>query len=206
MPQHGTILILNGDTQGTDSAGDALVNMYYEMVDKMSPNPLPEDAAALKELTDYISKLALPLPLGKDKTPLAAEISGKKYTLEPNHAGIKWLQLNIECHKCRLEYENATGKHELVYGMGHYHPQLFPEKYNGRRMSVKDTNYKCLAAGAWSPNNAFVGTLYSVDDHLGSMKLQLTFEGNEVTGHMTKAAEDFFDEYQGFLVGKSVTK
>ena len=203
MPQNGTILVLNGDTQGTESAADVLFNMYYDLVDKMSPSPLPEDAAAQSKLADCVSRLALPLPLGKKETTLAKEISGKKYILEQNEANMKWLRLNIEAGKCRLQYENASGQHELVFGMGYYEPQLFPEKYNGRRMSVKDTHYQCIAAGVWSPDNALVATVYSVDDHLGSFKLQLTFEGDEVTGFMTKAAEDFFDEYQGFLVGKT---
>ena len=202
MPQHGTILILTGDTQGTACAADILFNMYYDLVEKLSPTPLPEDIDAQNKLAECISKLALPLPLGKTETLLAKEISGRKYILDKNNAGIKWLQLHIEADKCRLQYENATGEHELIFGMGKYEPQLFPEKYNGRRMGVRDTHYKCIGAGAWAEDKTLLGTIYSVDDHLGSVKLQLTFTDNEVCGYMTKAAEDFFDEYQGFLVGK----
>jgi len=202
MPQHGTILILTGDTQGTGAAGDVLFNMYYDLVDKMSSTPLPEDSAAQNKLAECISKLAIPRPLGKTETALAKEISGKKFTLEENEAGMKWLQLHIEPDKCRLQYENASGQHELVFGMNKYEPQLFPEKYNGRRMSVRDTHYQCIGAGAWPEDKAFLGTIYSVDDHLGSIKIQLTFTGSEVTGYMTKAAEDFFHGYHGFLVGK----
>jgi len=202
MPQHGTILILTGDTQGTGAAGDVLFNMYYDLVDKMSNTPLPEDSAAQNKLAECISQLAIPRPLGKAETASAKEISGKKFTLEENEAGMKWLQLHIEPDKCRLQYENASGQHELVFGMNKYEPQLFPEKYNGRRMSVRDTHYQCIGAGAWPEDKVFLGKIYSVDDHLGSINIQLTFAGNEVTGYMTKAAEDFFHDYHGFLIGK----
>jgi len=202
MPQHGTILILTGDTQGTGAAGDILFNMYYNLVDKMSPTPLPEDSAVQNKLAECISKLSIPRPLGKAETALAKEISGKKFTLEENEAGMKWLQLHVGADKCRLQYENTSGQHELTFGMNKYEPQLFPEKYNGRRMSVRDTHYQCIGAGAWPEDKAFLGTIYSVDDHLGSMKIQLTFTDNEVTGYMTKAAEDFFHDYHGFLAGK----
>ena len=202
MPEHGTILVLTGDTQGSESAGDTLLNMYFKLLDKLSPTPLPEDANAQSKLAECISKLALPRPLGKTETAVAKEISGQKYILEKNDAGMKWLRLLIDADKCRLQYENAAGEQELVYGMGKYEPQLSPGKYNGRRMGVKDTHYQCIGAGAWAKDNCFLGTMYSVDDHLGSCKIQLTFEDNEVSGFMTKSAEDFFDEYQGFLVGK----
>ena len=204
MPQHGTILITNGDTQGIAGAGDALISMYFRLVEKLSDGPMPEDPAAQSRLNDRISTLSLPRPLGSRETPLAKEISGRKYILDKNEAGMKWLRLNIEADKCRLQYENESGEHELLFGMGKYKTQLFPEKYFGRRIGTKDTHYKCIGAGAWAEDKTLIGTIYSVDDYLGSIKFQLTFTGNEISGFMTKIAEWFFNEYQGFLVGVAV--
>jgi len=202
MPHNGTILITNADTQGTESAGNILFDAYYRLLDKMSPDALPEDAAAQNSLKDCISRLSLPRPLGKTTTALAGEISGKKFILDENKCGMKWLQLNIEAGKCVLQYENESGQHELIYGMDGYATQLFPEKYFGRRIGTRDTHYQCIGAGAWPEDKAFLGTIYAIDDYFGNMHLQLTFTGNEVTGYMRKAAEAFFDEYQGFIVGK----
>jgi len=203
MPQNGTILITTGDTQGSGSAGDAIIGAYYSLIDKLSPGPLPEDATAQNRLKRQISSLSIPLPIGKTGTALAREISGKKYVLDENAAGMKWLELCIEADKCRLRYENNSGEHELVFGMGKYEPQLFPEKYYGRRIGVKDTNYKCIGAGAWVEDKTLLGTIYAVDDYLGSIKIQLTFTDGEVNGFMKKAAEWFFEDYQGFISGKA---
>ena len=203
MPRHGTILITNADTQGTDSAGDIIFDMYFRLIEKLSPNPLQEDVNAQKQLEDCISRLTMPRPLGKVSTPLAKDISGKKYILHKNEAGIKWLKLNIDGDKCRMLYENETGEHELIFGMEKYESQLFPEKYFGRRIGVRDTHYKCIGAGAWADEKTLLGTIYSVDDYLGSIKFQLTFAEDEICGFMTKAAEWFFDEYQGFLTGSA---
>ena len=203
MPEHGTILITNSDTQGTESAGDTIIGAYFKLVEKMSSTPLPEDAAAGARLQDRIGKLAMPRPVGKAQTALAKEISGRKYIMEENHAGMKWLRLNIDGDKCRLQYENASGEHELVFGMNKYESQIFPEKYFGRRIGRKDTQYTCLCAAAWAEDKTLIGTVYAIDDYFGSIKMQLTFSGKAVTGVMTKAAEWFFDEYQGLLEGKA---
>jgi len=201
MPQHDTILITNGDTQGVDGAGDALFDLYFRLIEKMSSHPLPEDIPAQKRLEECINRLSIPRPLGKPTTTLAQKISGKRYVCDKNNAGIKWLQFVIETDKCRMQYENGTGAHELIFGMDKYEPQLFPEKYFGRRIGAKDTQYQCIGAGAWADEKTLLGTLYSVDDYLGSIKFQFTFAGDEICCYMAKSAEWFFDEYQGFLTG-----
>ena len=200
IPEHDTILITTADTQGTESAGDILIDMYFKLTEKLSPSPLPEDTQ--NRLKKRLSRLSMPFPLGEKEVPLAKEVSGKKYILEKNNADMKWLRLHVEADKCRLQYENESGEHELIFGMDKYEPQLFPEKYFGKRIGVRDTHYKCIGAGAWADDKTLLGTIYAVDDYLGSVKFQLTFSGDEVCGFMTKAAEWFFNEYQGFLVGK----
>ena len=200
MPENGTILITTADSQGTEGAADILLDAYYRLADKLSPDALPEDATARDMLNEKISKLTIPQPIGRNSTQL--EIPKKKYILDENEAGFKWLRFYKEENKCRLQYENKTGEHELVFGMGEYLPGLFPEKYYGRRIGTKDTNYQCICAGAWADDKTFLGTVYSVDDHLGSVRLQLTFSDEKVSVYMVKAAEWFFDGYQGFLSGK----
>jgi hypothetical protein len=87
--------------------------------------------------------------------------------------------------------------------MGRYEAQIFPEKYFGSRIGIRDANYRCIGTGAWAKDNALLGWIYSVDDHLGSIKIMLTFSGDEICVFMAKAAEWFFDEYQGFLTGRN---
>jgi len=204
MPHEGTILVLNGDTLGTGSAGDLLFDMFYRMVEKFLPDPLPEDAQAYKaqaRLKEQIAGLTLPRPLGKTSTALADKISGRRFVLEENEAGFKWLQLNINDGKCTLQYENSSGECELVFGMDGYVQHTFPEMHYGRRIGTIDTHYQSIGAGAWAMDKTFIGTTYIVDDYLGSFKLQLTFVDDEVCGFMSKCGQWFFEGYQGFLSG-----
>jgi len=202
LPEQGTILITTADTQGTEGAGDHIIDAYFRLVDRISPTPLADDKVAQAKLKVRIDKLELPRPMGQATTHLANQISGKKYLLDENEAGMKWLQLIIEADKCRLKYENKSGEHELIFGMIKYEPQLFPEKYFGQRIGVPDIHYRCIGAGAWVDENTLLGRIYAVDNYLGSIRIQLTFSGSEVNGLMEKAAEWFFEEYQGFISGK----
>ena len=204
LPRHGTILVVNSDTQGTGSAGEIILDLYFKLIGKISDGPLPENTAAHARLKERISMLTLPRPVGKNITPRACKITGRKYVLDENEAGIKWLKLTIEADKCLLQYEKESGVQEIIFGMNGYEPQLFPEKYHSLRVGIHDTHYQCIGAGAWVKDNTLLGTIYSVDDHLGSIKFQLTFIGDEICGYMNTSTQWFFDGYQGFLVGKSV--
>ena len=203
MPKEDAILITVADTQGTAEAEGLVCGAFFRLLERFSSGPLQEDPPALAELNKRIGELALPLPRGECVTPMAGAISGRKYVLDENKAGMKWLRLVISPERCRLQYENASGAHELVFGMGRYEPQLFPERYYGKRIGVRDAQYRCIGAGAWTDRNALLCTLYSVDDHLGSIRIILSFGGDEVCGYMIKAAEWFFDAYQGFLSGRA---
>ena len=203
VPEEGTILITIADTQGVAEAGGVICAAFYKLLKNLSPGPLPENPQAHGALKDRIAGLSLPLPHGKQSTPMAGAISGKKYLLDENAAGVKWLRLMVEPDTCRLQYENASGEHKLIFGMSRYEPQTFPEKYFGKRIGMRDTHYRCIGAGAWTDGNALLGTIYSVDDHHGSIKMMLTYSGDEVCGFMAKEAEWFFDTYQGFLAGKA---
>ena len=203
MPKYDAILITTADIQGRQDAMGIILNAFDSLLESFVPETLPENAKAQEKLRQRVAGLSIPLPQGELSTPLAGKISGQKYVLEENSAGIKWLCLLIEPDKCRLQYEKADGNvNELVFGMGKYEHQLFPEKYFGKRIGVRDTRYKCIGAAAWTDENALVCTLYSIDDHLGSIKLQLTFDDDDVCGFMKKAAEWFFEDYQGFISGK----
>ncbi|MCL2016383.1 MAG: beta-lactamase family protein [Defluviitaleaceae bacterium] len=229
--QNDTILVATADTQGIDGAGDMFLDMYFrfakkvEKIGKMGKigkngkngktlaEPLAENSHAYGKLQTCLQNLQMPRPAGEPQTPLAEKISGRTYVLQENSAKIEWIRLIIgeksqeekSQEICRLQYKNASGEHELIFGMSQYEQQLFPEKYFGQTIGVCDTQYPCIAAAAWTAENTLIATLYAVGDYLGSVKFQFTFADNEFCGCMTKAAEWFFEEYQGFLMGVAVS-
>jgi hypothetical protein len=64
-----------------------------------------------------------------------------------------------------------------------------------------DTNYRCITHAVWDSEDTVVGKVMSVDDYLGSFRIQLTFKGDTLTVFMTKHAENFFNDYRGYLAG-----
>ena len=64
-----------------------------------------------------------------------------------------------------------------------------------------DTRYRCIGMAAWESENTLLGRVFSVDDYLGNIKMQLTFKNDTLTVFMTKYAENFFGDYRGYLAG-----
>ena len=86
--------------------------------------------------------------------------------------------------------------------LGRYGEFLFPEKFAGRKIDVWDTNYRCVSTAAWDSEHTLIGEVFSVDDYLGSIRMQFTFVDDTLTVFMTAAAENFFQDYRGYLAGR----
>ena len=67
-----------------------------------------------------------------------------------------------------------------------------------------EKNYRCISAAAWPLENTLLGLVYSVDDYVGTLKMQFSFEDDTLTVFMTKNAENFFGDYRGYLAGHAV--
>lgn len=64
-----------------------------------------------------------------------------------------------------------------------------------------DTNYRCVSTATWDSGHTLIAEVFSVDDYLGSIRLQFTFVGDTLTVFMTCAAENIFQDYRGYLTG-----
>ena len=201
-PEQGFILIVTADCQAVNNATDNIISAYFRLIDKIKETALPDNKDARKALKQKIDSLAIPLPQGAKVTGKAAAYSGKRYIMEKNQMGLKWISVDITPEKCAMNYANETGEHNIILGMGEYIPQKFPEKYYGMTIGIKDTRYESIAAGAWLNDSTLLCALYAIDSiHVGTLKVQLNFSESSLSVYMTSAAEWFFDEYQGFATG-----
>ena len=202
-PVCDTVMVITADTQGIDNAEDFIRDSYYRLLARLSDEPLPENAALNRKL-DKRSSLSIPLPDGKTTTSLAGRISGVKYEFEPNLFGFQWMRVEVGDGVCTLTYEKKTGVHSIELFMGRYGDFSFPDAYWGRRIGVSDTHYHCISAAAWDNDNTLLGLVHSVDDYLGTIKMQLSFVGDTLTVFWTVSAEAFFGDYRGYLAGHAV--
>ena len=201
MPGKDAIMVTTADTQGIDNAEDAIKCAFYRVVDAMRDAPLPEDAEARGELEKAEKSLVIPGPEGEKTSPAAEKISGVTYRFDPNLFGFLWMRVDLDEEKCSLTYEKGDGVHTIPLGMGEWRDFIFPDAYAGKNIAVMDTRYRCIGMAAWESENTLLGRVFSVDDYLGNIKMQLTFKNDTLTVFMTKYAENFFGDYRGYLAG-----
>ena len=201
VPEHDIILCVTADCQALNNATDNIIGAYFRLIETIKSSALPDNKDAQTALTEKISALSIPLPQGEKITGNAALYSGRRYAMEENEMGLKFMSFDIKPEKCVLNYENKTGAHSITLGMGEYTAQKFPEKYFGMTIGIKDTQYDSIAAGAWQSGDALTGAVYAIDDHIGSIKMLLSFSENSLSVYMRSDAEWFFSEFNGFATG-----
>lgn len=88
-------------------------------------------------------------------------------------------------------YTNATGNHELHFGLGKNVFQNFP-----------DYNFKCGASAAFRADNNLLIKVQIIDSAVGNMYISLSYIDDYVTVMMRKIEESYFSEYDGVFSGK----
>ena len=202
LPDKNLIMVTTADNQAIANGIDPIVTAFFNLAAKTGNTPLPENTEAQKLLANRINTVSTPLPVGGTTSTNAAKYSGMRYTMENNPMKFKWMSVDVSPEKCILQYENNTGEHSIILGMGEYVFQKFPEKYFGVQIGTRDTHYDTIATGAWQDDNTLSGVIYAIDDYFGSIHLTLSFSENKLNVTMKKTAEWFFDTYQGTAEGK----
>lgn len=191
------------DTQGAPSGTAIPEVMRQEIYPYLTDAPLPADRDAQAALTKKIEHLAvLPLP-GDVDLPTAAQINGAWYALEDNPMGITRLRLSFTGDRGTWEYTNAQGDKTLDFGLGRMVSGKFPQtNHFGEQIGVvPGTAYDCLASAAWVDQQTLNLEVYITDIHLGGLRISFGFKRDRIGVFMTKQAEWFLDEYQGFAGG-----
>ncbi len=202
MPKYDSILITTADCQSVNGADDFFRDGHQRILKTLAEGELPPCAPEKAAELDALLHLTLPEPVGDVTSPIIPQINGKTYDLDENNWGWKWMRFEFEEGKCTLHYEKKTGVHELPLYIGHYGELSFPDLESGVRIGCKDKHYACVSNLRWERESTLIGKLYCVDDYMGTMNLQFTFEGDSLTAFLTKTAENFFNDYRGYYVGR----
>lgn len=194
------------DTQGAGPTGTGIREaMWQELYDSLSDKPLPEDPEGYALLQEKISQLTILPQDGKPTSSLAQAVDGVWYEMRENPMGITRMRVRFDGDEGVWEYTNAQGENSLRFGLGRKVADKFPQRnYFGRRIGTSPgVPYECLSSAAWVEEHKLNVLIYITDDYLGTLKMTFAFKGNEISVFMTKAAEWFLEEYQGFAGGKT---
>lgn len=193
------------DTQGLGSTtGTGIKDAFFEEIySQIKDSPLPFDADTNFELKKKIESLKILPQQGKRTSSIEPKINGKWYFLNENPMGISKMRFIFKGDEGIWEYENASGEHQLTFGIGKKVDGAFPQKnYFGERIgTISGRGYDCLSSAAWVEEHKLNMLVYITDIYLGTLKISFAFKGNEISIFMTKAAEWFLDEYTGFASG-----
>ncbi len=207
IPKKDFIFIINSDNQGDAHSvdamlGDALTNL---ITDCLGNEPLPENPQAYDRLQKRISELKLYSVNGNTDSDFAKQLNGKKYLLDPNPMGIKYVKFDFNGESGVLTYENEQGEKKLRFGMGHNEFQKFPQTgYSDEVGSVaaEGNMYDCAVSAVWDEPKKLIIRVQIIDKYLGNLSMVFSFKDSRIGVIMTKTAEDFLDEYNGRAIGK----
>ncbi|MGN1020383.1 MAG: serine hydrolase domain-containing protein [Aristaeellaceae bacterium] len=201
-PEKDTVIVFTADTQHIN-AGDDFLRMYVErLMEQLSDSPLPENPAMQEKLARAL-ELTMPLVPGSLASPTADRVSGVRYVFDENRWGFDWMRLTFGEDCVSVTFRKRGEVLTIPLYLGRFGEFAFPEKFAGRRISVWDTNYRCISSAAWDSAHTLIGEVFSVDDYLGSIRMQFTFVEDTLTVFMTAAAENFFQDYRGYLAGRA---
>jgi len=204
FPDREFLFTCIADTQGAPAGSSIPAVMREELYPHLSDVPLPEDRDAHAKLTDKIEQLqVLPIP-GNPDVRTASEVDGAWYALEDNPMRITRMRLSFNGDMGTWEYTNGQGDNVLRFGIGRVLSGKFPQRsyFGGQIGSVPGIEYDCLASAAWMDEQTLNMEVYITDIYLGGIGISFAFKGEEIGVFMTKQAEWFLDEYNGFAGGK----
>lgn len=207
VPQHDMIFVCTGDTQGRAPGYTEVFNIFWRNIAaRLSTDALPEDETAFASLQQKLNDLSCLLPHGEATSPFAERINGVTYRLNENKMGIHTVRFELNGTRGIMHYDTDRGTKQLPFGIGAYEESEFPEThYSGKRMNQPlGKGYRCITAGVWTEPHKLVLRCCVIDDYFGNLTATFSFKGKQIGVLMTKTAEAFLDEYQGFAGGEQV--
>jgi CubicO group peptidase (beta-lactamase class C family) len=207
VPDKDLILIYNSDNQGNNfTSKQIVIDSFFEYIVRPEQNTenADRDYASLMEYTKDMQLLAIP---GNTASPFAEKVNGKTFVLEDNPMKIKWIKLTLSDEKCKLDYENATGAKAIEFAMGKNAFGIFPEEGYSDLVGAeyaKGHYYKCAASAIWSEEQKLSIHVQAIDTYFGKLNIHFGFKDENTVGvYMSKTAEGFFNEYQGYAAGQA---
>ena len=191
VPEKDFIFVCTGDNQyNRPLAAPIIFRSVFEML--LGAEEAPEETGCL------------PVAHGEPYSGFARLIDGAEFACEENPMGMKRFRLCFTGENCRLEYENAQGEKQLAFGMKENAFGLFPQlgysdEY-GNVHEITDFRYRCAASAGWIAEKTLQIRVQIIDRYFGSTTMTFAFKDENTVGvRMIKVAEDFLNEYEGWM-------
>lgn len=207
LPDKEFIFVCTADNQGCDWSRAIIMDAVNRNLRcTMTKDPLPENVKAQEALEEYTSGLSLVSLRGEGHTACAEEIQGKKIVFDQNPMGLQWCRFTFDGDGGVMEYENATGVKQLLFGFGHNVIDRFPEEgYPDMEMVdfTPGNYYPCATSAAWQEERRLAIKTFMIGKHLGALYITIGFrEDGKVGLSMARNTNVFLAQYNGYAGGR----
>ncbi len=201
LPDKDLIFVCTGDNQlNARETLPVLFDALFECIYKrLSDTVLPEEAPMV------LPPLKLQTADGLGDCETARQINGKWFVCEKNDMQISRFRLDfVSPDEGIFTYYNEQGEKQLPFGMGKNAFGLFPQfGYSDQRGNVHemtDFRYRCAASAGWIEENKLRLHVHIIDRYFGQLVITFGFRGDAAGVCMEKSAEDFLNEYEGWMM------
>jgi len=148
FPEQDAVLAI---TAGVDNLQGVLDHVWNTMLPALGPVPLPENPGVQMQLARKLENLAYPAPAGDVGSPLQAAISGTRYALDANPAGIESVRFDFTEEGCLIKLKDGVCEEQAACGRGAWR--------EGVASMVNHRTAKEVASGVWTSVATFTATL-----------------------------------------------
>jgi len=144
MPQQDAVLAM---TSGSDDLQGILNVVWEHLLPAMEAGKLPPDQEAENQLQEKLASLDISTVQGAESSPLASEVSGQTYTLEPHGGSIQSITFHFETPDPEITLTSGGGAQTFSAGHG--------EPVKGILTSSLVTSDKVAVSGAWVESDTY---------------------------------------------------
>ena len=207
IPDKDMVFVINSDNQGIETAKSTIIDLFYELlVHNVEDDELEENEKAHNDLLEYINNLKLFSLKNSKQTIMQEKINGKTYILNKNPMGIEYVKLTFDEKEGIFEYKNEQGEKQIKFGINENVFGKFPQEGYSDLVGGQEAPgnyYDCAASGAWTHENQLAVFVQVIDKYFGRLYIKFAFKDeNTIALSMSKVAEDFMKEYEGYADGK----
>ncbi|MBZ0302611.1 MAG: beta-lactamase family protein, partial [Anaerolineae bacterium] len=148
MPAQDAVLAM---TSGLPDMQLPLNLVWDKLLPAMRPDALPEDAAAQAALAKKVSSLGMTPVQGQAEVPLAAQVSGRTYTVEANPLGIETITLHFAGSACTVDIHTTSAEETIVCGSGAWQRGQTGLFHESRLVDSQ----RITTSGAWTAEDTF---------------------------------------------------
>jgi len=172
MPEQDTVVAITSG--GRDM--QAVMNLVWDkLLPAMEKTALPADSASSEKLTHKLDGLTVLPVSGQATSPLAAKVSGRRYSFPDNERQVQAVALDFDAHGATLVMRTAGSESRIACGAGAW--RKGQASVNVSQPMVPTGEQRVAASGAWTADDTYTVKLclYETPFYL---TMTLRFEGD----------------------------